>query len=78
VCVCVCVWIFSLKNCKKCVFSQFRVKKFLLNHVIVSLKTEIILLLNSSGFEFDIIILVSSANNIGQANFLRNNGKSFM
>jgi hypothetical protein len=60
---------FFKKNCKRCVLSQFRVRKFLLNHVIVSLKTEIILLLNSSGSELDIIILVSSANNIGWANF---------
>jgi hypothetical protein len=49
----------------KCDLSQFNVKKLLLNHIIVSFNTKLIPLLNFSVFEFDMIILVSSANSIG-------------
>jgi hypothetical protein len=50
----------------------------LLNQLIVLLKTGIILLLNSSGLVFDIIILVSSADNIGLAILFMDSGKSFI
>jgi hypothetical protein len=62
----------------KCDLSQFNVKKLLLNHIIVSFKTKLILLLNFSGFKFDMIILVSSGNSIGSPILLTDNGKSFM
>jgi hypothetical protein len=62
----------------KCDLSQFNVKKLLLNHIIVSFRTKLILILNLSGFEFDTIILVSSANSIGMPISLTDNGKSFM
>jgi hypothetical protein len=66
------------ENCKKCVFSQFSVKKLLLNQLIVSFKPELILVLNSSGLMFDIIMLISSVNNIGLAILFMVNGKSFI
>jgi hypothetical protein len=37
-----------------------------------------ILFLNFSGFGFDVMILVSSANNIGMPEFLTADGKSFI
>jgi hypothetical protein len=40
--------------------------------------TEIILFLNSSGFVFDIMILVLSANSIELANLFIDNGKACM
>ena len=40
--------------------------------------TELIVLLNSSGLVFDMIILVSSANSIESAILFMVNGKSFM
>jgi len=40
--------------------------------------TELIIFLNFSGFVFDMIILVSSANSIESANLFMVNGKSFM
>jgi len=40
--------------------------------------TELIVLLNSSGLLFDMIILVSSANSIEFATLFTVNGKSFM
>jgi len=66
----ICIFIslcFFVKNCKKCVLSQFNVNKLLWNQLIVSIKTKLILLLNSSGLVFDIIVLISSAKNIGLA-----------
>jgi hypothetical protein len=49
-----------------------------LNQLIVSFKTELILLLNSSGLVLDIIMLISSANNIGLAILFMVDGKPFM
>jgi hypothetical protein len=77
----ICIFIsicFVVKNCKKCVLSQFSVNKLLRNQLIVSIKTKLILLLNSSGLVFEIIMLVSSANYIRLAILLMVNEKSFM
>jgi len=58
--------------------SQFNVNKLLWNQLTVSIKTKLILLLNSAGLVFDIIMLILSANNIGFAILLMVNEKSFM
>jgi len=58
--------------------SQFNVNKLLWNQLIVSIKTKLILLLNSSRLVFDKIMLVLSTNNIGLAILLMTNEKSFM
>jgi len=68
-------YVFFVKNCKKCVLSQFSVNKLLWNQLSASIKTKLILLLNSSGLVFDIIMLVSSANNMGLAILLIVNEK---
>jgi len=54
----------------KCVLSQFTVKRLLRNQLVISVITELILFLNSSGLVFDIIMLISSVNSIGLANLL--------
>jgi hypothetical protein len=59
----------------RCDLSKFNVRKLLLNHIIVSFKANLILFLNSSEFVFGMIILVSSANNIGLPIFLTESGK---
>jgi len=77
----ICIFIslcFFVKNCKKCVLSQFNIKKLLWNQLIISIKTVFILFLNSSGLVCDIIMLVSSANNIGLAILLIIDEISFM
>ena len=66
------IWIFLsfcffVKNCIKCVLLQFSVKRLLWNQLVISVITELILFLNSSGLVFD-IMLISSANSIGLAN----------
>ena len=70
--------VFFVKNCKKFVLLKFSVKRLLWSQFVISVMTVLILVLNSSGFAFDIIILVSSANNIELAIFFQVNGKSLM
>jgi len=69
---------FLVKNCKKWVLLQFSVKILLLNQLTVSFITKLILFLNSSKLIFEIIILVSSANNIELATLLMVRERSFI
>jgi hypothetical protein len=61
---------------QKRVLLQFNVKRLLWNQLIVSVITELILFFNSSGLVFDILMLVSAANNIGLAHLLMVNERS--
>ena len=65
-------------NWRKVVLLQFSDRRLLLNHSIISFMTKIVLFLNSSGFVFDIMILVSSANSTELANLFIADGKSLI
>jgi len=66
-----------VKNCRN-VLLKFSVRRLLWNQSIISVITVLIVFLKSSGFVFDMTILVSSANNIVSANLFIDNGKSFI
>jgi len=65
-------------NWRKVVLLQFSDRRLLLNHSIISFMTKIVLFLNYSGFVFDIMILVSSANSTELANLFIADGKSLI
>jgi hypothetical protein len=53
-------------NCRKWVLSKFSDNKLLLNQLLlISIKAWLVFFLNPEGLEFVIILLVSSANQIG-------------
>ena len=70
--------VFLVKNCKKFVLLMFSVKRLLWNQFLISVMTVLILVSNSSGFSFYIIMLVSSATNIELAILFKVNGKLLM
>ena len=52
-------------NFRKWVLSKFSDNKLLLNQLLILIKAWLVFCLNSEGLEFVIILLVSSANQIG-------------
>ena len=58
---------FLVKNCKKCDLSKLNARRLLQNQLSNSCKTSLILYLKSRTFEFEIIILVSSASVISKS-----------
>jgi len=77
------IWIFLsfcflVTNCLKYVLLQFSVKRLLRNQLVISVITELILFLNSSGLVFDIIMVLSSANSIRVASLFMLKERSFI
>jgi len=70
--------LFFSQELLKCVLLQFSVKRLLQNQLVISVITELILFLNSSGLVFDIIMAVSSAHSIGLANLFMLKERSFI
>jgi len=70
--------LFFVKNCIMCVLLQFSVKRLLWNQSVISVITELMSFLNSSGLVFDIIMVISSANSIRLANLLMFKERSFI
>jgi len=60
-------WLFLAKNCKKWVISKFKENRLLLNHSLISTKTVLTLLENSTELGLVIIILVSLVYNTNLA-----------